>query len=295
METNNIINAQSAYELLVENAFTISQVNEILRNAINSSDNQYTQLKWNKFEKKFVTRSFFTTSYLEKFELISDYLQKQLRFPGTRTIGKFFIEPVNEQYTTTRIKWGGKYTDEEYDEFVKQKLHWGVITIRFPKKNFTYPNHLVDINYFFDYSYFENGEGGYDHAFIEHSSDEDTFEAFYNPYFHRAYVSLKGQVYPFFKHPICECVSKSRDLFMNDKVSFNVIKYLNKDLGMFALADRLKASYYKEEPLSNKSAEYYEDNYWSRLKKEYYTFTLAEARQLNPHWQEDDDDYYSDY
>jgi len=290
METNNIINTQSAYELVVENAFTISQVNKMLKDAINRGEKQYTQLKWNKFEKKFVTRSFFTTSYLEKFKAVSNYLGHKCWGHDTVTVTNFFVEAANEQYSTKMLSCGKKYTDEEYEQFVKQKLRWGV-TIRFPKKNFHYPRYLVDINYYFVYSYFENDEGEYDHAFMEYSSVEDTFNGeYYEPFFHRGYVSLKGQTFPFFKEPICECVSKSRDY--RDTIDFNVINYLNKNLGMFATVSHGYVCYYKEEPLSNKSEEYYKEDYYTQLKKEDYFLTLAEAKQLNPIWKDQDDGDY---
>jgi len=144
------------------------------------------------------------------------------------------------------------------------------------------------------YSYFENGAGGYDHAFIEYSSVEDTFnDEYYEAFFYRAYVSLNGQTYPFFKYPMCHGISKSRDYKIRDEVEFKVITYLNHDLGMFAhIADRGNAIYYKDEPLSNKSAEYYVYDYYTHLKKEYYTFTLAEAKQLNPRWEDKEDGDY---
>lgn len=302
----NIINTNVESNVEV-NAFTISQVNKMLKDGINSGEKQYTQLKWNKFEKKFVTRNFFTADYLKKFKAVSNYLEEKCCGYDTVTVTNFFVEAANEQYTTEILRWGMNYSVEEYEQFVKQKLRWGV-TIRFPKKDFNSCHHLQDINYYFVYSYFENGEGGYDHAFIEYSSVEDTFYGeFYEAFFHRAYVSLNGQTYPFFKYPtchsvsklygfdlrtsysICHGVSKSRDYNIRDEVEFSVITYLNHDLGMFAhIADRGHATYYKEEPLSNKSVEYYDADY--HLKKEYYTFTLAEARQLNPRWKEDEED-----
>ena len=291
METNNIINTQSAYELVVENAFTISQVNEILRNDINSGDTQYTQLKWNKFEKKFVTRKFFTAYYLKNFKAVSDYITHRLWLwcHNSVPVTKFFIEPVNEDYTTTLLKCSDKFSNNEYYAFL-EKLRWGV-TIYFPKKNFHYPRYLVDINYYFVYSYFENDEGEYDHAFMEYSSVEDTFNGeYYEPFFHRGYVSLKGQTFPFFKEPICECVSKSRDY--RDTIDFNVINYLNKNLGMFATVSHGYVCYYKEEPLSNKSEEYYKEDYYTQLKKEDYFLTLAETKQLDPIWKDQDDGDY---
>jgi hypothetical protein len=280
-----------------ENTFTITQLNKMLKDAINRCQKQYTQLKWNKFEKKFVTRNFFTADYLKNFRDLIDYLRHK-SLSDAVTVTNFFVEADNDQYITKRLTWGGNYSVEEYDEFVKQKLRSGV-TIRFPNKNFTYLTNFVDINYYFVYSYFENGEGGYDHSFIEYSSDEDTFnDEYYNPFFHRAYVSLNGQTFPFFKEPIWQCLSKSRDKIRAD-VEFKIITYLNKDLGMFAhIADNSRVYYNKRKTISNKDPEYYaEHNNNNRnfvnthsTKQEIYVFTLAEARQLNPRWE---DDYYA--
>ena len=303
-EINDMVrgDAENSVELRMKKTFTICEINAMLRvDAINNGETNYKQFRWSRFEQKYVLRNVFTQYYLKQFEtIISHFRYRSWNIPE---VTNFFAETANEEYSSEiETRWDSK-TNEEYEirlEKFKKKLRWGV-TIKFPKKNFTYGNgFMADINYYFVYSYFENGEGGYDFSFIEYSSCEDTFNCeFYEPFFHRAYVSLNGTTYPFFKYPEGNFIylSKSTNPICLNSIEYRVIKYLKKELGAFAsVVDKGNVRYYKnkEPSLSNKSVEYYETGLYRELKPEYYTFTLAEARQLNPHW-EDVDDCGGDY
>lgn len=289
-------------EYRAKKTFTICEINKMMKDdAIKNNEIKYKQFRWSKFEQKYVMRNTFTTDYIKQFSLvISHFRYRSWNLPE---VTNFFAEAANEEYSSEiETRWGSK-TQEEYEirlENFKQKLRWGV-TIKLPKKNFTHGNgFMADINYFFVYSYFENGKGGYDFSFIEYSSCEDTFNGeFYDPFFHRAYVSLDEVIYPFFKYPEGNFIylSKSTNPICLNSIEYRVIKYLKKELGAFAsVVDKGSVRYYKDkEPsLSNKSVEYYETGLYAQLKQEYYVFTLAEARQLNPRW-EDEDDYGGDY
>ena len=304
IEINDMIKANSEIsgELRMKKTFTIGEINAMLRvEATKNGEIKYKQFRWNKFEQKYVTRNTFTLDYLKQFAvIISHFSYRSWNLPE---VTNFFAEAANEEYSSEiETRWDSK-TREDYEfslEKFKKKLRWGV-TLKFPNKNFTYGNgFMADINYYFVYSYFENGEGGYDFSFIEYSSCEDTFYGeFYETFFHRAYVSLDEVIYPFFKWPEGNYIvlSKSTNILQPSGIEYSVIKYLKKELGAFAsVVDKGNVCYYKDkEPiLSNKSVEYYESGYYAQLRKEYYAFTIAEARQLNPRW-EDECDYYGDY
>jgi hypothetical protein len=261
--------------------FPMSLINEMLKaDGINNWETSYYQFRWNTFENKYVTRKFFTEEYLEtKFKMVIAYLHARSWSPPQVT--QFFLEPVNEECSTEIL-----YSVEEFEE----KLLWGV-TIQFPKKTFR-NNYLIgEMNYRFVYSYFENGKGGYNCAFIEDNSCEDTLnDEFNEPLFHRAYVSLNGALFPFFKEPTTHYET------LNNMGHYVSIKYLNKDLGMVTkIADNF-GFYYYDFTVSKKCDEYYQyQNRWfTYIKERYYMFTKNELKQLHRNYQENDDEYEYD-
>jgi len=255
--------------------FPISLINQMLKaDGINNWETSYSQFKWNKFENKHVTRKFFTEEYLEtKFNTVIAYLRQRSRCPPVVT--QFFLESVNEECNTEILP--------SFKEF-EEKLLWGV-TIQFPKKTFRHNCLVGDMNYRFTYSYFENGKGGYNCAFIEDNSCEDSLnDEFIEPMFHRAYVSLNGAFFPFFKEPTTHYIINT---------GFYVsIKHLNKDLGMVTkIVDKYNCSYY-DFTVSKKCVEYYQfQNRWfTYITEKYYMFTKNEREQLHPDYKENENE-----
>lgn len=258
--------------------FPMSLINQMLKaDGINNWETSYSQFKWNKFEKKYVTRKFFTEEYLEtRFKTVIAYLQHRSWCPPVVT--KFFLEAVNEECNAEILP-----SLKEFEE----KLMWGV-TIQFPKKTFRHNYFVGDMNYRFTYYYFENGEGGYNCAFIEDNSCEDSLnDEFIEPQFHRAYVSLNGAFFPFFKEPMGNYITLNNDGF------YVSIKHLNKDFGMVTkIADNF-GFYYYDVCVSKKCVEYYQfQNRWfTYIKERYYMFTKNELKQLHRDYKENECDY----
>ena len=261
--------------------FPMSLINQMLKaDGINNWETSYSQFKWNKFENKYVARKFFTEEYLEtKFNTVIAYLQERSRCPPQVT--KFFLEAVNEEILPHQDK---RNSVEELEE----KLLWGV-TIQFPKKTFRHNCLVGDMNYRFTYSYFDNEKGGYNCAFIEDNSCEDSLnDEFIEPQFHRAYVSLNGAFFPFFKEPTTHYIS------LNKTGHYVSIKHLNKDLGMVSkIVDKYNCIYY-DFNVSKKCEEYYQyQNRWfTYIKERYYMFTKNELKQLHRDYQENENEYY---
>ena len=103
--------------------------------------------------------------------------------------------------------------------------------------------------------------------------------------FHRAYVSVNGDIFPFFKEPQRECKSYpwNEETEDNNKpdLKYYSINYLNRQRGM-----RIKTDGYRE----------YSFKYFDEDKGEwkYESFTKHERRMLVPFYESPDDEYYSD-
>jgi len=119
------------------------------------------------------------------------------------------VQSVNEEMSRNTNRYSNMSQYPTLEEEIQKKnefvttLRWGV-AYSFPQKN----RGVMDENYYYEYHYFEDGNGGYENVFIEYNSKVDTFnDEFYTPFFYRAYVSNNGENFPFFQEVECKCVT----------------------------------------------------------------------------------------
>jgi len=253
----------------------INIINELIKKAsIMNQDKKYFQLKWNKFSNTYETRWFFSNSYKKQFGDLKYRLEYKLRNPPE--FCGFLVEPCIEN--AYKKDWTLEEPNlEELDTFVK-KLRWGM-KFEFPVTSIYHYNET----YSYIYYHFENGKGGYDCAFIEENSCENPFHDD-TPFFHRAYVSLNGVIYPFFKEPLASKIyypwnTETTQLYdASSCFYYYSIPYLNKERGMIVKLDghlNYSFNYFNEE-----------ENDWN-----YEQFTPYERNILISDYEKSDDGY----
>ena len=264
-------------------ALPMNIINDIvLHAAVLNKDKKIFQFRFNRFSQTYETRWFFRKWYQQskKFLRLTKCLRYKIRNPPE--VRFFLVEPCIEP--TIPEDWSHKEKTEEVDAFSK-KLSWG-LRYEFPEQIRTYDDYGEDETYKYTYIHFEDGQGGYNCAFIEENSCEDSLLGdYYTPMFHRAYVSVNGDIFPFFKEPQRECKSYpwNEETEDNNKpdLKYYSINYLNRQRGM-----RIKTDGYRE----------YSFKYFDEDKGEwkYESFTKHERRMLVPFYESPDDEYYSD-
>lgn len=265
---------------MIAPALSMNVVNKLIKKACASNkEKKYFQLKWNKFSSTYETRWFFQKSYQKTFVALNACIKYKINNPPE--IRMFLVEPCIQSDATK--KWFHKETTAEFDAF-SEKLSWG-LRYEFPEKTKIYEQYDEE-TYKYTYIYFEDGRSGYNCAFIEENSCQDSLLGdYYTPMFHRAYVSVNGNIFPFFKEPQWERKSypwneETQD-YEKPSIEYYCIYYLNKQRGM-----RVKPDGYRD----------YSFKYFDEEKQEwlYESFTQHERRILVPYCESSDDDYYSD-
>ena len=232
-------------------------VNRLVKKACASNkDNKYFQFKWNKFSGVYEMRWFFRKCYQRSFVALNACIKYKSNNPPE--IIHLLTEKACEKCIDPLVR-----IHKEYDNFIK-KLRW-TIKYEFPEKKIYYEHNYqcedededkdkdkdkdedkdedknedknedkeYDIKKY-TYFHFENENGGYDCAFIEENSCEDSFLGdYWEPMFHRAYVSINNAYFPFFKEPD---IKRETRLWNEEKpcVDYYSITYLNKERGMQA-------------------------------------------------------------
>jgi len=264
-------------------ALPMNIINDIvLQAAVLNKDKKFFQFRFNRFSQTYEMRWFFRKWYQQskKFLRLTKCLRYKINNPPE--VCRFLVEPCIEPTTTT--DWSHEETTEEVDAFAK-KLSWG-LKYEFPEQIKTYDDYGEDETYKYTYIHFEDGQSGYNCAFIEENSCEDSLLGdYYTPMFHRAYVSVNGYIFPFFKEPQRECKSYPWNEETKDdekpELKYYFISYLNKQRGM-----RIKKDGYRD----------YCFRYFDEEKREWVheSFTPYERRMLVPFYESSDDDFYSD-
>ena len=268
-------------------ALPMNVVNElVLQASLLNRDKKYFQFKFNRFSQTYETRWFFRNWYQrsKKFLALTKCLRHKINNPPEGCL--FLVEPCIEITTTTELSkdWSHKETTEEVDTFAKT-LSWG-LTYEFPEKCRTYDDYHQEETYKYTYIHFEDGQGGYNCAFIEENSCEDSLLGdYYTPMFHHAYVSVSGYIFPLFKEPQREYKSYPwNEETKNDEkpdLKYYFISYLNKQRGM-----RVKTDGHRDY-----SFKYFDED---KQQWKYESFTPHERRLLTPCYESSNDGYYSD-
>ena len=259
-----------------------------------NGDNKYFQYKWNKIAKVFEERWSFLPHYQKTtFGLLYRCLQHKSRHRPE--ISRFLVQsPLQLEATILaschRPYYSQKFiSDEDREEWYREKvtiidnfatqLIWG-IKIEFPEKT---TGRGYDENKFkYTYIHLDDDKGRHDCAFIEENSCEDSFDGdYYTPLFHRAYVSLNGSIFPFFKQPedhFKEYPYHKDTGYATPVINYCTISYLQKERGMKVFADghRNRAFKYFDEEIQDWKYECFEQN---------------ERKELTYFEDSDDDDY----
>jgi hypothetical protein len=179
--------------------------------------------------------------------------------------------------------WSYKETTEEVETFTKT-LSWG-LRYEFPSKTTIKDDNFDEETFVYTYIHFEDGKGGYNCAFIEENSCEDSLLGdYWTPLFHRAYVSVNGATFPFFKEPERQEKfypwNKETKQYEKPELKYYSINYLNRQRGM-----RVKTDGDRD----------YSFKYFDEAKQEwnYESFTPHERKMLVPYYESSDDGYYS--
>jgi hypothetical protein len=263
-------------------ALPMNIVNElVLQASVLNKDKKYFQFRFNRFSQVYETRWFFRKWYQrsKKFLALTKCLRYKINNPPE--ISFYSVNAVIETFK----KWN---TDsaEEIDAFTKT-LSWG-LRYEFPSKTTSNDDNFDEETFVYTYIHFEDGQGGYNCAFIEENSCEDSLLGdYWTPMFHRAYVSVNDAIFPLFKEPQRERKSYpwNEETKNDDKpeLKYYSINYLNKQLGM-----RVKTDGHRDY-----SFKYFdeEQNNWR-----YESFTPFERRMLVSCYESSDEDeeYYSD-
>ena len=199
-------------------------------------ETKYQQLKWSSYLNSYVIRWSFTPQYLKTFDTVSCCIAYKRQHPPRLIY--YLVQSVNEKSEYDREKYSNNHKNKTEENVIQTAndfvttLRWGV-AYTFPQKD----RDVMDENYYYEYHYFEDGNGGYENVFIEYNSCVDTFnDEFYTPFFYRAYVSRGGKNFPFFHELECSCVSYPYDKIKRNYVLphveyFNVI-HANNAHGM---------------------------------------------------------------
>jgi hypothetical protein len=264
-------------------ALPMNIINDIvLQAAVLNKDKKFFQFRFNGFSQTYETRWFFRKWYQQsrKFLVLTRCLRYKINNPPE--VRLFLVEPCIEP-TATR-DWSLEETSEEVDAFSK-KLSWG-LTYEFPEQYRTYDDYGEDETYKYTYIHFEDSRGGYNCAFIEENSCEDSLLGdYYTPMFHRAYVSVNGAIFPFFKEPQRDCKGYPWNEETKDsekpELEYYSIPYLNRQRGMCI----------KKDGYRDYSFKYFDED---KGEWKYESFTPHERRSLLPYCENSYDSYYSD-
>lgn len=270
---------------MIAPALPMNIINKLVREAaISNKEKKYFQFLLNRFSQTYETRWFFRKFYQrsKKFLALNNCLLYKINNPPQ--ICKFLVEPCIEKPHTK--PWSIRETVEEVDAFAK-KLSWG-LRYEFPSKTTTDDDNFDEQTFVYTYIHFEDGQGGYNCAFIEENSCEDSLLGdYYTPMFHRAYVSVNGTIFPFFKEPRlqykCYPWNEETKHYENPELKYYSIDYLNKQL---ELGMRVKTDGHL-----NYSFKYFDKD---KQKWTYDSFTPYERRILTPFYESSDDEYYND-
>jgi hypothetical protein len=264
-------------------ALPMNIINElVLQAAILNKDKKIFQFRFNRFSQTYETRWFFRKWYQQskRFLALTRCLRYKINNPPE--VRLFLVEPCIEPPAITN--WSHRETTEEVDTFATT-LSWGV-RYEFPEQIKTYDDCGEDETYKYTYIHFEDGQGGYNCAFIEENSCEDSLLGdYFVPMFHRAYVSVNGSIFPFFKEPQRDRKSYPWNEETKDdekpELEYYSIIYLKKQFGM-----RVKTDGHRDY-----SFKYYNEE---KQKWVYESFAPFERRALVPYYENSSDGYYSD-
>jgi hypothetical protein len=185
---------------------TVGSYNNLLKETASTcGETKCQQLKWSTYLNSYVIRWSFTPQYLTKFDIVAQCFQyKRRHLPIAR---HYLVQSVNEEMSRNTNIYSNMSQKPTLEEEIQRENDF-VSTLRcgvgytFPQKYRSF----MDENYYYEYHYFEDGNGGYENLFIEYNSKVDTYE-FYTPFFYRAYVSRGGENFPFFEEVECKCVT----------------------------------------------------------------------------------------
>jgi hypothetical protein len=265
-------------------ALPMNIINElILQAAVLNKDEKFFQLRFNRFSQTWEMRWFFRKSYQrnKKFLPLTKCLRHKLNNPPE--VSFYSVKAVMSQPET--FKTYTTDSTEEIDAFIKT-LSWG-LRYEFPSKTRTNNDNFDEETFVYTYIHFEDGQGGYNCAFIEENSCEDSLLGdYWTPLFHRAYVSINGDIFPFFKEPQTERKyypwNEETKHYEKPELQYYSIDYLNRQRGM-----RVKTDGYRD----------YSFKYFDQEKQEwnYESFTPYERRMLVPYYEssDEDDGYYN--
>jgi hypothetical protein len=264
-------------------ALPMNIVNElVLQAAVLNKDKKFFQLRFNRFSQTYETRWFFRKWYQrsKKFLALNRCLRNKINNPPEVCL--FMAKPCIEP--TIPKDWSHKETAQEVDAFA-ETLSWG-LRYEFPSKTTANDDNFDEETFVYTYIHFEDGQGGYNCAFIEENSCEDSLLGdYWTPLFHRAYVSVNGAIFPFFKEPQREHKeypwNEETKEHEKPELKYYSINYLNKQRGM-----RVKTDGDRD----------YSFKYLDENKQEwiYESFTPFERRMLISCYESSDYDDYSD-
>lgn len=173
------------------------------------------------------------------FNNLRNCIRHKLSLDNKPQVSLFFISPALPE-TRNLMGYDSERAVEVVDKFVGE-LRWGIKHM-LPKKRIYDTGkgreRLPEKDIQYVYYYFEDGEGGYDCAFVETVEDFDD-EDCCGLEFYRAYASIKGQIHPMFnefRHQICEYPFNDKtSAYIKPSVEYQPVIYFHKSNGDLAM------------------------------------------------------------